>query len=369
MKKFNSLVKRCARNILVTLATTVAMLSIMLPANAADFSGKTIEWIIPFGEGGGSDRWARFYAPLLAKQLPGNPNVVVRNVPGGGSTTGTNQFALRARPDGLTILGTSGSTQFPFLLDDKRVRYDYADWTAVLGTPTGGVVYVSPSTGVRSADDVARLKDVQLVYASQGATSLDLIPLLAFELLGFDVKAVFGFKGRGPGRLAFERGEVNIDYQTSSSYLKNVAPSMVPEGRAIPIFSWGSLDKRGRLVRDPTFPDLPHFGEVYEKVHGKKPSGLEFDAYMAFFAAGFPGQKMVFLPKGTSRDIVNTYRRAFAKVVDSQEFKDTSEARLGVYPQSTGRNAETLKKLATNVDPEAKAWVQNWLTETYNVKF
>src|SRR5690625_3425482 len=64
-----------------------------------DFSGKTIQFVIPFSEGGGSDVWARFYAPYLSKYLPGKPNVVVRNVPGGGSITGTNQFVARARPD------------------------------------------------------------------------------------------------------------------------------------------------------------------------------------------------------------------------------------------------------------------------------
>jgi hypothetical protein len=63
----------------------------------------TIEWVIPFAEGGGSDVWARFMAPFLSKHLPGRPNVIIRNVPGGGSITGTNDFyaaraARRARP-------------------------------------------------------------------------------------------------------------------------------------------------------------------------------------------------------------------------------------------------------------------------------
>ena len=97
-------------------------------SQAADFSGKTIEWMIPFKAGGGSDKWSRFYAPLLSDALPGKPNVVVKNVPGGGSTQGANLFTEQARPDGLTIFGSSGSTQFPYLLDDPRVRYEYADW-------------------------------------------------------------------------------------------------------------------------------------------------------------------------------------------------------------------------------------------------
>ena len=170
----------------------------MLPRGASaqvDFSGRTIEWIIPFATGGGSDTWARFNAPFLTRHLPGNPNVVVVNEPGGGSTRGTNLFAQRARPDGLTMLGTSGSTQFPYLLGDPRVRYEYQDWSVVMVGPTGGVAYVSPSTGVNSLDDVASLQGQRLVYASQGATSLDLVPMLAFKLLGFPQNVLWSVQG------------------------------------------------------------------------------------------------------------------------------------------------------------------------------
>lgn len=356
-------------NIMTKLMTAILAFCLMSAnALAADFSGKTVEWIIPFKEGGGSDKWARLYAPYLAKALPGQPNVVVKNVPGGGSTTGANQFAQRARPDGLTILGTSGSTQFPFLLGDRRVRYDYADWQVVLGTPTGGVAYVNKSLGVAGAADFDKLKSADLKYGSQGATSLDLIPLLAFEILGLDVQAVFGMKGRSAGRLAFERGETSIDYQTSSAYLKNVVP-MVKEGKAVPLFSWGAFDSAGNLTRDPTFPDLPHFAEFYKQVHGKPPSGAAFNAWKTFFAAGFPAQKMVFLPKGTSSDIIRTYQKAFADIVKQDDFKKASRKRLGAYQQAVNREAEKLKQIATRVDSQSRNWVRNWLTEKYNTQF
>ena len=335
---------------------------------AADFSGKRIEWIIPFKEGGGSDTWARFYAPQIAGNLPGSPVIAVKNVPGGGSTKGANQFQSRAKPNGLTILGTSGSTQFPYLLGDRRARYEYKDWTVVLATPTGGVAYVSPDLGIKSAAELGKLKDVALRYGSQGATSLDLIRLLSFEQLGLNVKAVFGMKGRGAGRLAFERGETNIDYQTSSAYLKKVTP-LVKAGKAVPIMSWGALDAQGNLVRDPTFPDLPHFAEVYEMVHGKKPSGEWFDAWKAFFTAGFAAQKMIFLPKGTPDDVVQAWRDAAAKTIGAPNFEEEAQKVLGTYPQKVGPDAELLLGTAINVDPKAKDWVRNWLTETYNVKF
>ncbi|MEM7512990.1 MAG: hypothetical protein AAF388_18830, partial [Bacteroidota bacterium] len=88
------------------------------------FEGKTVEWVIPFKEGGGGDTWARFNAPFFQKYISGNPAVIINNIPGGGSIKGANLFADRVKPDGIMILGTSGTTQMPYLLDDPRVRYD-----------------------------------------------------------------------------------------------------------------------------------------------------------------------------------------------------------------------------------------------------
>ena len=357
-------IHRFFSRLFVPLLAAGSMLVASAPLIAADFSNERIEWIIPFKEGGGSDTWARFYSPLLSKQLPGEPVIGVKNIPGGGSTTGANQFQSRAKPNGLTVLGTSGSTQFPYLLGDKRANYEYKDWNVVLASPTGGVAYVNADLST----DIEKLKGEKLVYGSQGATSLDLIPLLAFEKLGLNVKAVFGMKGRSAGRLAFERGETNIDYQTSSSFLKKVTP-LVEAGKAVPLMSWGALDADGNLVRDPTFPDLPHFAELYESVNGEAPSGEWFDAWKAFYTAGFAAQKMIFLPKDTPEDIIQAWRDAAAATVASDEFKSTSEAVLGQYPQAVGDQAEQLMELGLNVDPAAIEWVRNWLTETYNVKF
>ena len=350
----------------MALATAGAMMT--SPAWAeVDFSGKTIEWIIPFSAGGGSDTWARFNAPMLSKYLPGNPTVVVVNEPGGGSTKGANLFAARAKPDGLTLLGTSGSTQFPYLLGDPRVRYEYKDWKIAMAAPTGGVAYVSPSTGVESAADLAKLEGQKLTYASQGATSLDLVPLLGFKLMGFDVQHVFGFKGRGDGRLAFERGETNIDYQTSSAYIKNVEP-LVDAGQAVPLFSWGVLDADGKIVRDPTFPDIPSFPEAYEMMTGKAPEGDDYDAYVAFFIAGFPAQKMAILPKDTPDDIVAAYSAAFEAMKQDPDYQANKESVLGTYEQVTGAEAEALFKLGTTISDQNRKNVVDMLGADYGVK-
>jgi tripartite-type tricarboxylate transporter receptor subunit TctC len=334
---------------------------------AADFSGKTIEFVIPFATAGGSDVWARFFAPYLSENLPGKPTVVVKNVPGGGSITGTNQFVQRAKPDGLSILGTSGSTHLPYLLGDPRVRYELKELIPVLVSPTGGVVYVNPTLGAKDARDIGKLRGKKMKYGSQGATSLDLVPVLAFEIMGLDVDPVFGLN-RGPARVAYERGESLIDYQTSSAYLSNVVP-LVKAGKAVPLFTWGVLNDKGEFARDPTFPELPHFAEAYEMAHGKKPSGTAYEAYKAFVVAGFAAQKPLFLPKGTPKDIVDAYVQALDKVVKTPAFREKAGDELGEYQQAVGPAARKAVQVALNVDPQARAFVRDWLTRRFQVKF
>lgn len=337
-------------------------------AQGVDFAGKTIEWVIPFAEGGGSDVWARFMAPYLAKNLPGRPTVIIRNAPGGGSITGTNDFYQRARNDGSTFIGTSGSTQFPFLLGDRRVRYDYANMPPVLVSPTGGVVYLPARFGVANASELGKLRDQELVYGSQGATSLDLVPMLAFHLLGLKVRHVFGMRGRGEGRLALERGEATIDYQTSSAFLTQVRP-LIEAGTVVPLFSWGVLDAAGNVARDPTFPELPHFVEAYEMMHGRKPSGVEYNAYLAFFGSGFAAQKPAMLPRGTAPAIVATYRRAFQQAVADPELQARKGEVLGDYEQAVGDNIQRLYEVATTIDADARTWVREYLASNHNVRF
>jgi len=336
------------------------------PAQAVDFAGKRIEWIIPFPEAGGTDVWARFFVEPLGRELQGRPTIIIRNVPGGGSITGANMFAQRAKPDGLMLLGTSASTQFPYLLDDPRVKYDYRDWTALLASPTGGVVFVRPDVGIRNAGEIPRMTGQTLKFGSQGAISLDIIPLLAFELLGMKVEPVFGMS-RGQARLAFERGEAGIDFQTTSAYLKQVVP-LVQEGKAVPLFSFGVLDESGNLQRDPSFPDMPHFGEVYETVHGRKPSGPAFEAYKSFLQAGFGAQKALFVPKETPKEIVDAYTQAIERLLNNAEFRKTVDEELGKYEQYTGERTTNLVRQATTVAPEAKQWIKDWLTKRYNAK-
>jgi tripartite-type tricarboxylate transporter receptor subunit TctC len=133
------------------------------------------------------------------------------------------------------------------------------------------------------------------------------------------------------------------------------------------MMTWGALDDDGNIVSDPTFPDIPTFKEVCEATDGCETSGEKWDAWKAFFVAGFPAQKMVFLPAGASNDAIVTYTKAFEDIKARADFAEISSKSLGLYPQMTGAAAQTAMESATNVSAEAKDFVVNWLQEKYGV--
>jgi tripartite-type tricarboxylate transporter receptor subunit TctC len=322
------------------------------------------ELVIPYSEGGGTDTWARFMAPYLEKHVEGNPTFTPKNVPGGESITGSNQYVTSGGTNGEQILVTSGTTYFQALLGRSQVKFDFEKMRPLMLNGTGGVIYTSPSTGIDSAADLVDTK-TKLSYGGISATGLDLTMLQAFDVLDVDLDATFGFEGRGPARLAFERGEVNVDYQTTSAYLTQVEP-LVDEGKAVPLMSFGVLED-GEIVRDPNVPDLPTVEEVYRKIHGKAPSGPAYDAYRAFLIPGYVYQKGIWANEGTPDSIVQAYRDSVAKISEDAEFQSSSEEVLGGYPLYSGEDAEAELKEAFDISPQTRKYTLDMLESDYDV--
>ncbi len=326
-----------------------------------------IKWTIPFGVGGGTDVWARFFSPWLSDHIPGEPTIMIDNVPGGGSINGANLFATRAKTDGSDWLGTSASTQYPAMLDDQRVRYDYGDWTPILATPTGGVVYGQPSLGETADEIIDALLEQPVKLAAQNPTGVELPVLIALDMLGADVQAVFGMRSRGEGRLAFERGEADIDFQTTSAYLSNVMP-LVESGKAVPLFSLGVLNDEGKIVRDPAFPELPTFNEVYRQIHDKAPSGNAYEAFRKFFASGYALQKLIMVPKDTPQPLLETYREAAREFVGTEAFKQEATAQLGPYTPVIGDTVQRHLDDAMSIDDATREWLADWLKSEHGAE-
>lgn len=356
------------RTFMLAAAALGSTMSLPLPAfaqNSPSFEGKTIEIIVPFGEGGGTDVFARFVSIYLTRYLPGNPRIIVRNIPGGGSLIGTNEFAARARTDGTSVLIPSSSTFIAYLLGQQQVRFDLSTMRPAMIVQSGGVVYVPASLGISSVAELGELQGRELVYSAVSPTSVDLVPMLAFLTLGLDVRFVFGMAGGNDSRLAFERGETSIAYQSTPTYLANVQP-LVETGEVVPLFSWGVIGADGNVERDPSFPELPHFIEAAEIVLGEQPSGPAFEAYKAYFAAGFGVARPVLLPQGTPDEIVAAYHAALSEAAADPEFMATSETLLGSYTPAIGDAAEAVMRGATSTTPENQEWVRNYLRDTHN---
>jgi len=357
--------KRLGLAVVGGLLVLFASVSILCVVEAAEFyAGKSIEVIVPFKEGGGTDVWMRVMAPYLQKHIAGNPKILIRNVPGGESIHGVNQYVLRSKADGLNMVATSATNYFHALLGVKAVQYDFTKLKPLLVNPVGGVVYAAPTTGVRTAADLPKSKE-RLIYAGISATGLDLVMLLAFDVLGQDLKAVLGYEGRGPSRLAFERGESNIDYQTTPAYVASVLP-LIKEGKAVPLMSFGQVNEAGALVRDPAFTDLPHVGEVYEILHKKAPAGPAWEAYKAFNAAAFAIQKILWVKTEAPAESVKAVLEGVDRLQKDAEFNQKAEKVLGGYPAMRGDRLEAAIHRTFQLPPEARRYVLDLLEKKYN---
>lgn len=332
------------------------------------YEGSTIEWIIPYGEGGGTTANAVFMTEFLERHIPGNPSIQIVNIPGSDSIIGTNEFHSRRdspNADHVMLFSSSG-THHHWVFGTEGVVYDLAQYEPLLGTPAGAVVYVSPSTGVESIEDLMD-PDEPLVYGNQNFISAELARLIAFDALDFPVQIVSGYGSRGEARVAFEQGETNIDAQTTAAFLSNVEP-LVEAGEAIPLFTQGMLNSDGELVRDPAFPDLPHIGEVYETLHGDSPSGQQWDSALMMIDLSNVIQKIAWVHDTIPQEAIDALLEGFQGMYDDPEFQERVADELGEYDVLIGAQNEAAIARMRNIDQDNVDWVVDWLNETYGVE-
>ncbi|WP_108659164.1 Bug family tripartite tricarboxylate transporter substrate binding protein [Acuticoccus kandeliae] len=337
-------------------------------AARADFTleGEQVEVIVPYSPGGAADAYGRFISAQLGKHLPGNPTIIVRNVPGAGAIAGTNNFQQNADPDGLTLLVTSTSTLMNALLEDPRVKYDLSTMTPVVVNPLGMMVYAHESLGIEDVAGLAGLgEDAALRSGAHTPTSADLVQLIEFHILGLDVTPIFGLQ-RADAKQAFERGEISISYDNPLAYNTYVVP-MVESGVAVPLYAMGFVDAKGERVRDPAFPDLPSFPEAAETVLGAAPSGPAYDAWQTMFFSRVMASKAVLLPEGTPDEIVAAYEAAAKAMAEDPEYIAATEKLTGGYPTLTGQEADDRWQAALKFDGEARDWLYGWLSEEFGV--
>lgn len=346
-----------------TLAATIAIVSFAASAEV-NFSGKTVTFMVPFKEGGGTDTYARILVPFFAANLPGKPKVVVLNKPGGGSVRGANLFQ-RAKPDGLTVMAVSTSTLTNSVFAGKKVKYRVTSWVPIMLNPMGSLFYgVTDQTGVRGKDigqDIAALRKVKskLIMGAKNPTSSEIRLAMAADLLGFFPKIVYGLSA-SKWRKATLRGELNIGYANVSTWVKRLQ-AWEKKGTITSFMTLGILTLDGKVARDPVVNNLPSLVEAYVAANGKKPSGPQFEVFKNILAMSVNASKSLVLPPKTPKEISDVYVSIAKKAFSDPEFSKKLRKQLGAYEPSFGRDAATVLKAATDMTPENKKWMFDWI--------
>ncbi len=195
-----------------------------ISAQVPDLSGRTVQMIIGFAPGGGYDHWGRIVGRHIGKYLPGKPNVVPQNMPGGGSLTGANHIYNVAPKDGTALGIIARDATLAPLSGMKGARFDPLKTTWV-GTPTTdtNVCFVHRRAKVQTFEDLLKH---ELIIGNNGVgTGTYSYPNALNGLLGTKFKQVAGYKVSVDVILAMERGEVDGYCQTwDSAYNARAQP-------------------------------------------------------------------------------------------------------------------------------------------------
>jgi tripartite-type tricarboxylate transporter receptor subunit TctC len=251
---------RPSRNLIPALALAgLAMAGLaMAPARAdgiADFyKGKTVSLVVGSSTGGGYDTMTRAVARFIGKHIPGNPTVVVRNMPGAGGITAMNYIYNAAERDGTVLALVQNNTPLEPLFGTKQARYDATrlNW---LGTPSFEVAMVLlwHTVPVNSVED---LKSRETQMGASGANSTPAFyARLLNATLGTRMKLVNGYPGQTEALLAMERGELDGYPSVFQSALTSTRPTWLPQKLAKAIVQYGP-ERVADLENVPFAPDL-----------------------------------------------------------------------------------------------------------------
>jgi len=298
------------REMLATGGSVIATLALTTHASANSFfEGKTLRFYVGIPPGGAYDLAPRILAAHLGKYIPGNPKIVVENMPGAGSLTMMNFLYNRASRDGTAIgfpmntmllepslklvSGASGNAQF----DLSRMAW--------LGTPgqDPAIAWVGANTDIKSFEDL-RSKGATFGSTGAGADST-VLANLCNRLLGTKIKVVSGYKGVADYLLAFEGGEIEGAVTTYAAMMA-ARPDWFKNGRIRIVAQFGT-------DRSTEMPDVPTGIELAATPQAKEMLRL----YGVKFTAAYP----VVLPPDVPAEQVRILREAFAATMNDPEFK------------------------------------------------
>lgn len=298
---------------------------------AAFYRGKTLTILVGYSAGGGYDLYARLLARHIARHIPGNPTVIVQNMPGAASIVAANHLFNVAPKDG-TVIGTfARGLPVEQLKGSSGVQFDAArfNWIGSMNEEVG-VCVARTDSGIQRFDDL--FERPLRVGGAGPASDDDVYPRLLNALLGTKFQLVSGYPGGNEITLAIERNEVQGRCTWSWSSLKTTRPDWV-EGRFIRILAQIALRK---------YPELPNVPLVIDYAKD--------DATRKVFRVVFARQTMgrpFAAPPGVPTERVMALRRAFSETLRDPQF--LSESGRGEIEINNPMSGEELQELVAEI--------------------
>ncbi len=321
--------------ILSPLAALTLALGLVQPAAAQAptdvFRGKTLTIYVGLSPGGGYDLNARLVSRHLGKYIPGNPTVVVRNMPGAGGLIMTNHVANVAPKDGLHLGAPQRGVPFePLLGQDSKAKFDSRtlNWIGSVNSDAS-VALVHKRTGIKSWKDL-RNRDTIIAGTGVGTESV-VVPYVLRNLMGLKFMVIAGFPGGSEMNLALARGEVDGRGTVSWTSLKPNYREWIQSGDYIILFQMG-------LRKHKDMPDVPLVTDLAETEDLKRLLKIQFTA----FELGRP----IFAPEGVAADRIVILRKAFDDAMkDKDLLLEAEKSDQEVNPMSGQEMQDIFKEI------------------------
>lgn len=322
------------------LAAAVFTAAFAAPASAqqsvADFyKGKTIDLIIGYSPGGGYDLYARTVAQVMSKHIPGNPNIIPRNMPGAGSLTAAKWVYSVAPKDG-TVLGTADQALATAqAMGDKTVSIDTSK-LIYIGNPnadnnTTVTWYTSP---VKTIDD-AKKTEVAVGATGDKSTSAQ-YPRAMNAVLGTKFKLILGYPGGNDINLAMERGEVAGRGSNAWASWKATRPDWLKEKKINILVQIG-------LKKAPDLPDVPLLMDLAKNDQDRQ--------LLKLLSASTTIGRPLFTTPGVPEERVKALRAAFDATMKDPDFiAAAKKQKMDLDPVS----GEELQKIVADIVATAK---------------
>jgi putative tricarboxylic transport membrane protein len=325
------------------LAGLVLGLGLTGAAAQVSFKGKTITMLVGSEPGGGTDASGRVIAPYLHKYLPGEPNVVVQNMPGASGMTALNYFVHRTQPDGLTVVMGSISMIDPLTFRRSGAQYDPKTFQFLGGIGRGGsVIFIKREALPRLYDKSA--KPVVIGSALAVPRSAMQPALWCIEYLGWNAIWVTGYRGTNEVMLAFDRGEIEM---TSTGNIFQIQERL-NSGQLKIVNQTGGMEN-GKIVGRPDFGDAPLFPVQMQGKIKDATARKAFDYWQALDI----GDKWLALAPGTAAPVVAAYREAFRKTAADPDFRERGEVISDGFAPMTAGDVGTIVQTLVDTPNDA----------------